>query len=110
MAFAKLGILRSILPSHVNVLALTATATHETFKCVEDRLELRNVALIGMPSGKVNIKYIVKAFVKVDELSLMINDEISKLRTSVPKTVIFCPTLLQCATLLAALKGTFEAT
>ena len=43
VAFAKLGTLRSILPSHVNVLALTATATHETFKCVEDRLELRNV-------------------------------------------------------------------
>jgi len=104
VAFAKLGTLRSILPSQVSVLALTATATRETYKCVEDHLELRNVVLVGKPSDRINIKYIVKPFIKVDELSLMLTNEILKLQTNMPKTVVFCPTLLQCANLLATLK------
>lgn len=104
MAFSKLGNLRSILPSHVNVLALTATATQETLKCVEDRLAMKDVALIGIHPGRVNIKYIVKLSINVDELSLLLAAELSKLRTKLPKTVVFCHTLLRCANLLTSLK------
>ena len=36
ISFSKIGNLRSIVPSNVNIMALTATATHETYtKCVE---------------------------------------------------------------------------
>ena len=60
VAFAKLGTLHSILPNNVNVMALTAAATQETLKCVENRLDLKDIALIGLHSGRPNIKYIVK--------------------------------------------------
>jgi bloom syndrome protein len=38
MAYAHIGDLRSILPSSVNIMALTATATEITFKAVCERL------------------------------------------------------------------------
>jgi len=108
IAFSKLGTLRSILPYHVNVLALTATATQETFKCVKDRLAIKDVALIGMPS-RANIKYIVKPSIKVDKLSSLLTAEFSELHTKAPKTAIFCCILLQCVNLLTSLKRHLKA-
>ena len=81
VAFSKLGTLRSILQSHVNVIALTATATQETFRCVKDRLSMKDVALIGMYPGRVNIKYIMKPSINVDELSSLLAAELSELHT-----------------------------
>lgn len=48
-AFAHLGDIRSILPSRVNVLALTATATTATFSAVCQRLSLVDPVLVGYP-------------------------------------------------------------
>ena len=39
MEFTRLGEVRSLIPPHVNVLALTATATKETRKAVVKRLK-----------------------------------------------------------------------
>jgi len=41
--FSKLGTIRSLLPNHVNVLTLTATATKETLRYVEERLAMKDV-------------------------------------------------------------------
>jgi len=101
--FSKLGTLRSLLPNHVNVLALTATATKETLRCVEDRLAMKDVKVIGLHSSRPNIKYIVKSSILVEELATMLTTELVTLRTRTPKTVVFCRTLLQCANLLASL-------
>ena len=49
------------------MLVLTATATQETFKCVKERLAMKDVTLIGLHPGRHNIKYIVKPSIKVDE-------------------------------------------
>jgi len=97
------------LPNHVNVLALTATATQGTFKCVKDRLAMKDVALIGMHPGRANIKYIVEPSIKADELSSLLTAELSELCTKAPKTVIFCCTLLQCVNLLTSLKRHLKA-
>ena len=85
-------------------MALTATATQETLKCVENRLDLKDVALIGLYSGRPNIKYIVKPSVKVEDLAAMLTSELVELRSNTPKTVVFCRSLLQCVNLLVALK------
>ena len=45
IAYAHLGELRSVIPSHVNVLALTATATLATLRAVERNLNLRLVKI-----------------------------------------------------------------
>ena len=59
IAYAHLGELRSVIPSHVNVLALTATATVDTLRAVETRLNLQNPALIALPPDRPNIFYTV---------------------------------------------------
>ena len=96
VAFSKLGTLRSIIPNHVNVLALTATSTQETFKCVKDRLAMKDVVLIGMHPGRPNIKYVVKPSIKVNGLSLLLTAELSEFRTKAPKTVILSNTFTMC--------------
>ena len=49
VAFSRIGELRSFVPKHVNLLALTATATHDTLRVVCQRLLLKNVAIIALP-------------------------------------------------------------
>ena len=79
VAFAKLGTLRSILPNSVNVMALTATATQEILKCVENRLDLKDVVLIGIHSGRPNIKFIVKPSIDVNDLAAIVSAELVEL-------------------------------
>jgi len=86
------------------VLAFTATATEETLGCVEDRLAMKDVILIGLHSSRPNIKYIVKPSIVVEELASLLAAELVQLRIGTPKRVIFCRTLLQCVKLLAMLK------
>lgn len=59
IAYAHLGKLHSVIPSHVNVLALTATATVATLRAVETCLNLQNPALIALPPDRPNIFYTV---------------------------------------------------
>ena len=47
-AFAKIGDLRSLIPSIVNVMALTANATSETFLVVKRRLSMDKPTLIAL--------------------------------------------------------------
>ena len=46
-AFSELGTLRSLIPSEVNILALTATATTETYHSVTSSLLMKDVQLIS---------------------------------------------------------------
>ena len=54
-AYASLGDLRSIIPSNVNFMALTATATHATFEIVKERLSLHNPIVIGVSPNRPDI-------------------------------------------------------
>ena len=54
LAFSRLATLQSVLPNHVNVLALTIISTQETFTCVVDHLVIKDVAVIGLHPGKSN--------------------------------------------------------
>ena len=76
ISFSKIGNLRSIVPSNVNIMALTATATHETYtKCVEqdgnDRLT--DPVLVSIPPERGSITYYEHPPTSVDELSGMLN-------------------------------------
>lgn len=42
LSYAPLGDIRSLLPSDVNIMALTATSTHATFMTVYQRLSMNN--------------------------------------------------------------------
>ena len=58
-AFSQIGDLRSLLPSSVNVLALTATATFDIFDAVTKRLSMENVRLVALPPFRNNISYTI---------------------------------------------------
>lgn len=55
--FSQIGDLRSVLPANVNVLALTATATIDTFHAVTQRLSMENTKLVALPPFRNNIIY-----------------------------------------------------
>lgn len=56
IAFARTGDLRSIVPTHVHMLALTATATQETVQVVSQNVSLKDV-VVSLPPSWPNITY-----------------------------------------------------
>ena len=103
-AYSELGTLRSIIPREVNILALTATATQETLDVVTDRLSLKAPVVVGLQPDKDNIKYLVKQCPSLGDISSTLADELTKERSSMPKTVMFCRTLKHCADMYTALR------
>ena len=86
VAFSNIGDLHRILPNEVRILALTATATLDIFKAVKTRLSLDDPVLVGVtPNSLGNIKYHIEPM-----LSDLMSADICRLRTSFPKTLIFC--------------------
>ena len=53
--YLRLGELRSIIPSNVNVLALTATASSLVFEAASSVLHMRSPAVIAAPPDRPNI-------------------------------------------------------
>lgn len=102
--FAYLGEIRSIIPSDVNILALTATASHTTFTTVCKRLSLINPILIGCSPQRPNIIYSVKPLPSVEELCYELSDGLKKLGKMYPKTIVFCRSYSDCSALLLCLR------
>ena len=96
IAFSRIGELQSLVPSHVNVLALTATATHKTLQVVCDRLSLRDVVLIALPP---NIMYRVQPLQTLDEITTSLSIDLRNEGIEFPKTIIFCREYKDCSQL-----------
>ena len=104
VAFASIGELRSLIPSTCGVMALTATATRDTFDAVVKRLSMTNVAIIALPPGRTNIKYSVQPLLDLCDLTDFICDDVRKLGINYPKTVIFCRTYKDCSNLYLTIR------
>jgi len=78
MAFAELGCLWSLISKDVRMMALTATATHETLQVVTDRLAMVNPALIALPPYRSNISYDMQPAINLDQLSSMLVMELAE--------------------------------
>ena len=50
---------------------------------------MKDVKVIEIHTGMANIKCIVKPSINVNEISLLLTSELSKLHTEVPKTIIY---------------------
>ena len=74
-AFSELGTLRSLIPSEVNILALTATATTETYHSVTSSLLMKDVQLISSPPSRDNLIYFLKPKHNLDELVSVLSSE-----------------------------------
>ena len=88
----------------MNLLALTATVTRESFDSICKSLLLDNPVLIGLSPNRVNIKYIVKQSPSINELCHQLTDELMSKRQNVPKTVLFCRSLQSCADVFVVMK------
>ena len=89
--------LRSILPAGINVMALTATATVETFDIVSQHLSMKDPTLVTSPPNRDNIIYRVHPKATLNELTDDLCSEFRTKRTEFPKTVIFVRQYRDCS-------------
>lgn len=103
--FAKIGNLRSLIPNTVNILALTATATTETYYVVTQRLAMSDISLIALPPNRDNISYeILHKINDVDQLITSLGSELLAKRILFPKTVIYVRSYSDCSGVYMRLK------
>jgi len=102
--FAQIGDLRSLIPSTVSIMALTATATSETLCVVRCRLSMDKPTLIALPPCRDNIKYQVHSKIDADDFTTSLCREFASKRTSFPKTVIYVRLYSDCTSVYMLLK------
>lgn len=89
-AFSWLGELQSIIPDNINIIALTATTTKETFSCVKARLSLYKPAIIAVSPEQSNVKLSVVEKLNIDNFVEQVSEQLKEKRLSYPKTIILC--------------------
>lgn len=97
--FSRIGELRSIVSSNVNMMALTATASRSLRRDVMKQLGMRNSLVVCVSPNKPNIKYVVKRFVTLEESFGSLADELLSKKDNMEKVLIFCRSINDCSTL-----------
>ncbi len=100
-AFSMIGNLRSIISSTINVMALTATATTETYHCALKHLSMQDPVLVALAPDRGNIKYSVHPPANLQEFSESLY---KKLCGDFQKTVVFVQKYTDCSNLYAVLQ------
>ena len=85
-------------------MALTATATRETLKCVISRISMKNPVIIGLPPDRPNIKLSVYPCPAIPRMCEWLAKELLEKRTAALKTVVFCRSLRHCADMCVTMK------
>lgn len=93
----RVGEIRSLLPSEVSMLALTATATITLRKHVISILGMRNPYIVSLSPCKENITYNVINFKSIIETFTPLLKSLLLYRTNAPRVIIFCQKIGQCS-------------
>jgi len=93
----RLGEVRSLIPQHVNILALTATATKEVRLNISRTLGLVRPVVIALSPCKKNLLYSVGTFTTVSETFKPLLDRLKKDRGACPRTIVYCQSFNTCA-------------
>lgn len=88
--FARLGEVRSLIPRHVNILALTATATKSTRKVVIKRLNMKHPEIISVTPSKDNVIYSVSNKSNMENVVEKIKDQLLCDGKNAQKLIIYC--------------------
>ena len=102
--FAEIGNLRSIIPSNVKLIALTATATSETYHVVVHQLALVDPVLVALPPHRQNINFKVSPKVSMEQFVLSLAEEVEAKRDKFPKTIVYVRTYADCGSIYLQLK------
>ena len=97
--FSKLGEVRSLIPYHVNMMAMTATATTATRRRIISILGMRDPSVIAISPDKSNICYWVKKGVSVNDIVIPLVAKLKVQRCKLPRVIIFCRRCEDCSTL-----------
>lgn len=103
-AFSHIGDIRSLIPSHVNIMALTATATADTLHTVIRRLSLKAPVIVAISPYRNNISYELMDKTTIDQFTSEVYKEIKSKGPKFPKTVIFVRSYKDCSCIYAMLK------
>ena len=90
-AFSRLSEVRSIIPSHVKLMVLTATATASTRKCVCKILGMIEPSIVAIAPNRPNIHYSVEK--RGESMESTFSGLVQELRTKrldMPRVIIFC--------------------
>ena len=90
MEFAHLGEVRSLIPRHVNVLALTATATKSTRKATIKRLNMKHPRVISITPSKDNIIYSVSSKISMESVVEMVTERLLLYGRETGRIIIYC--------------------
>ena len=88
----------------VNIMTLMATATKYTLSTVKLHLAMEDPHVVGLNSDWSNIKCSVMPSSNVNELTTIIADELTSVCLKMPKTVICCQILYDCAEIFSLIK------
>lgn len=92
--YDRLGELRSILPSHVPAMALTATASYAVYETAVTVLGMKDPVLVAAPPSRSNIFFSVVRKKELVDIAKDIAVQVHKLAKEdprkYPKTIIFC--------------------
>ena len=97
--FSNLGQVRSLIPSTVNIMALTATATKTTRNKIIAILGMLSPKVVSVSPEKSNITYWVRQKSSIEEVFTPIADKLKHKRANMPRVIIFCKRCEECAML-----------
>ncbi len=95
----RIGEIRSMLPSNVNIMALTATATTKLRRDVSRTIGMRNELVVSKPPSKPNTMYVVTHFSTVEETFLPIAKRLLQEKSQCPRMIIYGRSYGDCADL-----------
>lgn len=95
--FSNIGEARSLIPTAVHVMALTATATKLTCQQVCRSLGMIKPFIVSESPNRTNIKYIVQSGDVLEETFAPLVEEIRRCRIHMGKVIIFCRSYDDCA-------------
>lgn len=94
-----IGEIRSILPSDVRIMALTATATKTVQVQVSKILGMHKPVVFAVPPCKKNIVYVLRRYDSIEILFQPILERVRLERKTMPKTIIYCRSYNNCSNL-----------
>ena len=90
--FMAIEEVRSLIPTHVNLMALTATATKTTQRELCRLLGMVQPKVVSLSPNRAKIKYAVVMATNTEENFAALVEEVRRRRLSMERTIVFCRT------------------
>ena len=95
--YSRLGEVRSLIPTDVHIMALTATATSNTRANIVHTLCMEDSYVLSVSPHKKNVVYVVKRKGEMEEVVQILARGLQNLRTEMPRIIVFCKRYEECS-------------